>query len=328
MPDLRDCKIRYHLGIYEIRYRKNGFDKSFSHKTISGAKNKARAFLSTLDRSAFSKSLPIKRSDVKSSVNAAKFCENWLKNVKARTIKDISFISLFKKYEKHVEPILKKYYINTLSAPVVQNIFDSVTTKVAEDIRTIFNGMFDYAVASGLIDKSPMSVIIIKKHERQKGSRLTKEQEQNLLKLIKGTKYETTIKLYLYTGARPSELKTIKFDWDNGTFTLHNSKLKSYQKEQTRTLPIFPTLYTMKNEIRKADIFDETLIGSYFRKNFRGYQIKALRHTFTSKCKEQGVLPELVNYWTGHTIGADTSAKIYTHFDMDFQKKEANKITW
>ena len=328
MPDLRDCKIRYHYGVYEIRYRKNGFDKSFSHKTISGAKNKARAFLSTLDNSSVTQKTLIKRSDVKSSVNAAAFCENWLKNVKSRTIKNVTFISLMKKYEKHIKPTLKKYYLKTLSAPVIQNIFDSVTTKVAEDIRTIFNGMFEYAIASGLVDKSPMSVIIIKKHERQKGSRLTKEQEQNLLKLIKGTKYETSIKLYLYTGARPSELKTIYFDWDEGTFTLHNSKLKSYQKEQTRTIPIFPTLYAMKNEIRKSKIFNETLIGSYFRKYFHGYQIKTLRHTFTSKCKEQGVMPELVNYWTGHTIGSDTSAKVYTHFDIDFQKEEAKKITW
>ena len=195
-------------------------------------------------------------------------------------------------------------------------------------LNCLYIGLKNDIIANGIIDRSPMSVVIIQKHERSNGDRLTPEQEKQLLKKIKGHEKETTIKLYLYTGARPSELETIKFDWKNGTFTLHNSKLKSYQKEQTRTIPIFPTLYSMKDEIEKAEIFNATSIGKYFRKYFPGYQVKTLRHTFTSKCKEQKVSSELVNYWTGHTIGSDTSAKIYTHFDMAFQKKEAKKITW
>ena len=223
---------------------------------------------------------------------------------------------------------MKKYTLKTLSAPVLQKIFDSVPTKNGEEIRTILNGMFEYAIASGLIDRSPMPVVIIKKHERENGTRLTKEQERKLLKSIKGTYLETTVKLYLYTGARPSELKTIKFNWSEGTFTLKNSKLKSYQKEQTRTIPIFPTLYAIKDKIQTAEIVNEAYLSKYLWSNNFGFQVKSLRHTFTSKCKEQGVLPELVNYWTGHTPGKDTSARVYTHYEMDFQKKEAKKITW
>ena len=325
MPNLRDCYIRYHLGVYEIRYRKNGIVKSFSHKTITGAKNKAREFFATLENASFTQNLSKKKSSVVTNLNAAKYCENWLKNVKARQLKDITFNSLFNKYKRHMEPVLKKYTVNNLTAPVIQKVFDSVTTRNAEDIRTIFNGMFNYAIANGIIDRSPMSVIVVKKHERKNGDRLSPEQEKNFLKAIKGHEKETTIKLYLYTGARPTELQSIKFNWKNGTFTLQNAKLKSYQKEQTRTIPIFPTLYVMRDEIENAEIFNAMSIGKYFRKYFPGYQVKTLRHTFTSKCKEQGVLPELVNYWTGHTIGSDTSAKVYTHFDMNFQKKEAKK---
>ena len=329
MPSLKDCKIRFHNNIYEIRYRKYGFDKSFAHKKLDIAKEKARKFLSSIDEKfyAISKSKAMNTQTTTKSVNAAKFCEDWLKNVKARQLKEITFNSLFNKYKKHMEPILKQFSIKNLSASVIQRVFDSVTTRNAEDIRTIFNGMFSYAIANNLIDRSPMSVVVVKKHERERGERLSPEQELQFLKKIKGHEKETTIKLYLYTGARPSELETIKFDWKNGTFTLQNAKLKSYQKEQLRTIPIFPTLYDMKDEIEKAKLFNATSIGKFFRKYFPGYQVKTLRHTFTSKCKEQGVLPELVNYWTGHTIGNDTSAKIYTHYDMDFQKKEAKKIT-
>ncbi|MBQ9480769.1 MAG: hypothetical protein IJU84_01230, partial [Clostridia bacterium] len=322
MPTLRDCYIRYHLGVYEIRYRKNGIDKSFSHKTITGAKNKAREFLSNFSTETISV------QGKSNSKNAAEFCEYWLKNIKARQMKEVSLQSFFNKYRKHMAPVLKNYTLKNLTAPVIQKIFDSVTPRVAEDVRTIFNGMFKYAIANGLLEHSPMDVIIIKKHERENGTRLTREQEYTLLNSIKGTEYETTVKLYLYTGARPTELKSIEFDWKDGTFTLQNAKLKSYQKDKIRTLPIFPTLYSMKAEIQNAKLVTEKKLTKFLWSNNTGIQIKSLRHTFTSKCKEQGVLPELVNYWTGHTIGSDTSAKIYTHFDMKFQKKEARKITF
>ena len=327
MPSLKDCKIRFHKGVYEVRYRKHGFDKSFSHKTLTGAKEKARAFLADCNTK-IEIIYSAEKAPKPKSINAADFCEYWLKNVKARQLKEVSLQSFMNKYKKHVAPVLKNYTLKALSAPVIQKIFDSVTTRVAEDVRTIFNGMFKYAMASGLIDHNPMGVIIVQKHERATGTRLSGEQEKSLLELVKGSEFETTVKLYLYTGARPTELQSVKFDWEKGTFSLRNAKLKSYQKVKERTLPIFPTLYAIRDEIESAKIVSEKRLIRYFIANAKGVQIKTLRHTFTSKCKEQGVLPELVNYWTGHTVGSDTSAKIYTHFEMDFQKKEARKVTW
>ena len=328
LPYLKNCRIRYHRGVYEVRYRKHGVEKYFTHKTLTGAKEKARAYLANVNNTlAEILGQPITKN-TKASINSAEFCEYWLQNYKARKIKPVSFKAMMSRYKNHLEPVLKKFTLKNLSAPVLQKIFDNVSTKNAEELRTILNGMFEYAIASGLIDRSPMPVIIIKKHERQIGERLSKEQERNLLDAVKGTEIETTIKLFLYTGARPSELKTITFDWQNGTFTLLNSKLKSYQKETSRTVPIFPTLYSIKEEIDACKIVNEAYISKYFWSRNMGFQVKSLRHTFTSKCKEQGVLPELVNFWTGHTPGKDTSARIYTHFEMDFQKNEAKKVVY
>ena len=262
MPSLKDCKIRFHKGVYEIRYRKHGYNKTFYDKTLAGAKDKARSFMTTINNKIKKNHTPVVTTK-KGSLNAAKYCENWLKNVKARKIKPISFKALYSRFANHLQPILKKYSLEKLSASVIQQIFDSVSTKNGEEIRTILNGMFEYAIANNLIDHSPMPVVIVKKHERENGSRLMEEQEKKLLKLIEGSVYETTVKLYLYTGARPSELKTIKFDWDNGTFTLQNSKLKSYQKNHERTIPIFPTLYAMKNQIMTIDTNKINTAGKY-----------------------------------------------------------------
>ena len=36
---------------------------------------------------------------------------------------------------------------------------------------------------------------------------------------------------------------------------------------------------------------------------------------------------ELVNLWMGHSAGKNLTANTYTHFSMEFQKKQAKKIS-
>ena len=55
----------------------------------------------------------------------------------------------------------------------------------------------------------------------------------------------------------------------------------------------------MKDEIQTAKIVNEAYLSKYLWSNNFGFQVKSLRHTFTSKCKEQGVLPELVKLLDG-----------------------------
>lgn len=324
MPSLKDCSIRQHNGVYEIRYRKNKISKSFSHKTLECAKKKAREFLADLNNTI---DFAI-NGNRKNDVNTAAFMEYWLNNYKSQMVKKDSLKALKSIYTNHIKERVSPYTLRDLPVRVIQSIFDNVSTKTAEGVKTIFNGVYEYAIASGIVDRSPMAIIIIKKHVRENGMRLTQEEEKHLLAAVCNSEMELTTKLYLYTGARPSELKNITFNWEENTFTLKNAKLKAYQKELTRTLPIFPTLQKLKNLIATGEIIDLTAYGRKLREILPEHTTKSLRHTFTSKCKEQGVPSELVNYWTGHTIGKDTAAKVYTHFDMKYQQQEAQKVTY
>ena len=86
MPSLKDCKIRFHKGVYEIRYRKHGYNKTFYNKTLTVAKEKARLFIAEINDK-IEKIYTTPTIPKQDGINAAKFCDDWLKNFKARKIK-------------------------------------------------------------------------------------------------------------------------------------------------------------------------------------------------------------------------------------------------
>ena len=121
------------------------------------------------------------------------------------------------------------------------------------------------------------------------------------------------------------------FDWDAGTFTVKNAKLKKSQKARPenlyRTVPIFPALWNLKDRIISEEwrIVSSTLTQK-FPRHFSECTVKDLRHTFTTRARESGIENELVSLWTGHLPGKNVTANIYTHFSMEYQKREAKRL--
>ncbi len=52
-----------------------------------------------------------------------------------------------------------------------------------------------------------------------------------------------------------------------------------------------------------------------------------LRHTFQTYCSLKAN-NELVNYWAGHNLGSNMTAKIYTLFPIDYQQNVASNIIY
>ena len=53
-----------------------------------------------------------------------------------------------------------------------------------------------------------------------------------------------------------------------------------------------------------------------------------LRHTFISRCKEAGVLSEVVSIWAGRSLSGTITSTVYTHYSEEFQLKEAEKVVY
>ena len=107
--------------------------------------------------------------------------------------------------------------------------------------------------------------------------------------------------------------------------TIKNGKLKSYQKNLFRTIPIFP-LYKQVAE-HDCGKLNPRKLSYEFREYCPNHQLKDLRHTFTTRARECGIDNELVAVWTGHSLGNITSS-VYTHFSIGFQQEQAKKLVY
>ena len=125
------------------------------------------------------------------------------------------------------------------------------TPRACEDIKMLLNNIFDYAVNNGIIERNPIKAVYLPKHERKNGIAFTQERERKFICEIKGSKYENYFLKMLYSGVRPTEVITIQEDFANNTITVKNSKLKSYQKNLYRTIPMFPKY---RNSIRNCNL--------------------------------------------------------------------------
>ena len=248
-------------------------------------------------------------------------------------VKEETFVSYLNTYKNYVIPNFGKMPLAGIKAVYVQKILNGINEKyprACEDVKIILNAIFTYAVYNGEIKINPIKAVYIPKHERKNGKAFTKEEETELLKVIKGRKIELIYILALYTGARSCELNSAVFDIKKNTITYKNGKLKSYQKEKFRTIPIFPKLKPyiprfMSEEWRTSvDRVSHTL-----RELLPNTQhtFKDLRHTFTTRARECGIDNEVVSLWTGHSLG-NITASVYTHFSPEFMQREAEKLRY
>lgn len=329
MPYLKDLKYRITKdGIHQFRYRRDGYNESFNSKDYNVAKNKARAFLLELKKTIRSEADLYRGKTIDFVFNA------WIELKKAHTDK-LTCRVYENVYKNHILPVFGSYSVKTLLPLHLQPFFNELFAKhgkTCENAKIILNGIFKYAVANRLCPTNPMEGVLIQKHVRVPGKALSDEQILRFKSKMPGQgKFGLAGLIILYSGIRGFELQSLTFDWENGTFTVNNAKLKRSQKVNpenlTRTVPIFPGLYKLRSRIESEEWkIDPRPLSNDFKLYWSENTVKDLRHTFSSKAREAGVDNELVNIWMGHAPGKNLTANTYTHFSMNFQKAQAKRI--
>ncbi len=331
MPHLKNLHYRKTVdGIHQFRYRRNGYQLSFNSKNYEVAKKKAYDFIKGLKEN-------IRRnSEVLYGKSLDYVAQAWFELKKAHVERG-TYQSYLSVYKNHVAPVFGKRSVKGILPMDLQPFFDELhknAGKTCETTKITLAGIFKYAVANRLCPTNPMDGVIIEKHVRVTGKALTNERIETFIATMKADTsiYGLACLIILYTGIRGSELESLTFDWANGTFTVKNAKLKKSQKVNpenlTRTVPIFPGLYKLKDRIETEPWkIKASTLACKFREHWSENSVKDLRHTFASKCREAGVENELVNIWQGHTPGNNVTANVYTHFSLEHQKQEAKKVT-
>ena len=133
----------------------------------------------------------------------------------------------------------------------------------------------------------------------------------------------------LYFGLRKSELKSIEII-DGKWLQCETSKERLGQNVVLRKIPFTPQVKKVLPYIdfERAKNTNLNTISTRMKRLLPERHPHELRHTFISRCKEAGVLSEVVSIWAGHSLSGTITSTVYTHYSEEFQLKEAEKIVY
>lgn len=330
MYTLKDVTVTQRKNGYEYRFRKDGHSKSFYGTTKEKAKEKAKAFINELNKTYVNGKRQTERlptTTTQALTPALDFFEKWFSQVKIHQVKEITYYKLYNKYKRYIKEKLKTLNLQEINADHIQQIINSTTPRNKEDIKSIFNQCLTYAIGCNKIKNNPCAYIKITKHLRENGKALSKEELQTFKEKIKCSDKQLVFLLFLYSGIRACEYSTLKIDIERNVIIVKNGKVKSGTKQTERLVPILRPLKAVISEIPQIlnkNIKTSTIQAEYHE--ITGGHLKDLRHTFATYCRKF-VDNELVSIWQGRAL-PNITASVYTHFDIEFQQEQANKIDY
>ena len=309
-----------HGAFYEIRYRRNGYDIAVSNKELKRAK---AMFVEA------TQNLPPPEVIAKNKFTFGFIADEWLRYKRGKIAEDTR-----KGYESQIRRFIPKTFmdkpikaIRTSDIDEVMNALD--TPRKYEDMRTVFNSIFKYAKASGIVTYNPVEMIPFKRAERENRDRLTDEQIKIFLANLKTPFFDKTrnfaYAMYFF-GLRPCEIDD-EAHFENGFLICRNRKRKNGKKAYKK-IPIprqAEKLFDFDSPLKSPLSYDRTLdiMKKALPEGAIPYQ---LRHTFASVCDEK-VKREVVELWMGDSPER-LVGKTYVHYSDDFMRQEMDKVNF
>ena len=191
--------------IYEIRYRRNGYDISASNKNLEEAK---RLFIEQLKTAKVSKKI----TGVPKTFHS--FTMYYFEKFRIKKVTEKTYKTDYNRYKKYLQPYFEEVPIIKITPKDCQDLMDNLEEegkgKTAEELYALMSVIFKMAMLHRLIDYNPLDIVIHTKHESEHGVALTKAEEKQLLSQTSDPILKNALALGLYTGIRPNEYKTAK----------------------------------------------------------------------------------------------------------------------
>lgn len=328
----RTCGLTAHTrrirGVYEIRYRRDGYNISVSHKNLEQAKEKFIIALQNADR---------KRCELHESPKQNLFTDfmlKWLETVKKPAIKETTYNDYLSIFKCHIIKDFEGCTIAELTRQKIQDVINfhisAGRKRTAKKIYQLIKATLNIAVADELVTRNVADFVVMPRYEEVKGTALTLEEERLLLERAKKTPYYGAFLFLLYTGARRSEVASAEMDAKQQWITVTSAKQRKGVLEKKRRIPVTPMLKKVLSEIDFETIkaMNCHLFTVYLPKFLPNHHCHDLRHTFITRCQECGVPREVVSLWAGHKADNTMTTNVYTHLSPEYQLKEAEKVLY
>jgi integrase len=307
-------KSGYYQTTYEIRFRSHGYNFSCTAKTIELLKAE---FLQKTRPGELEKykAAPGKRNKKRKDILAVYFNE-WL-SLKRGNIGEKE-IKRFETNFNNLPENLRFKPIREIRAVDLNEILKDVQPRKYEELRTLFNGIFKYAMASGVVQTNPVALIQFKRAERQNRECLSKKEILSFLERIKDKKYND-IRQFAYIlyffGLRPCEVD--EETHREGDFLIARNRKRKNGKIEYKKIPIpkqAKNLIDWSKPIT-ADLH-RLKINDIMKELLDGKTAYCLRHTFATIC-QQYVRPDIVDIWMGDSP-TRLVGRVYTLFPDEF----------
>ncbi len=302
---------------YELRYRRNGYTIAVSSNDFEKAKEK---FIEALKNVA----LGVDENSIPSTFH--EFAIYYFENFRKRKVAKQTYDNDFGRYKNHIKPYYESIKIKDITPNACQRHVDALSkksTKTSVEVYSLLSVIFKAAIAHGLIEKNPLSMVLKPTHQTEHGVALTKEEEKKLLQGVKGTKYEYIFALALYTGLRPNELETAKIE---GEFIVAKNSKRKGGKIEYKKIPICSMLQPYLEGMKTLEIPTLEYIRYSFNNILPNHILYDLRTTFYTRCEECGVAEPARDEFVGHSRGKLNSA--YSDLSDEYLLSEGKKLVW
>ena len=306
---------------YEIRYRANGYDIRTSSTDLNTAKAKFIAKTTPKEIEKYRIQSKIISTNCLSNVFEQFLTHKSKSKVTQKTLSD------YRIRFNRIPDFIREKQISTITSIQISEYMNTLNERAYEDMRTVFNSVFKFAMMLGLITVNPVALIPFQRAERKVREALSEEEILSFLTHISEPKFDKIRQMsyfYYFFGLRASELD--EETRREGDFLITRNRKRKNGKIEYKKIPVpkqaenfidwTPPLHRTVRPVTANQLFKE-LLGN-------GKTAYSLRHTFSTIC-QQYVRQEIVEIWIGDSP-VRLIAKHYTHFSDKFMREQMDLV--
>ena len=163
--------------------------------------------------------------------------DTWLKTYALYSVKSYTYDAYERSCNIHIKPALGRIRLSALTAPQIQQFYNSLITekelspKTVKNIHGVLHRALGQAVKLGMLRSNPTNVCDLPKAHRKEIKPMEQAEITRFLQAIQGTKYGLVYQITLFTGLREGEV--LGLTWDCIDFQ-HNALYVNKQLQKTQ----------------------------------------------------------------------------------------------
>lgn len=310
------CHLRKHGNGYEIRFRRDGYNISAGGETIELAKLRMLKKLKTADQKDERPTIP---------TTFSAFSKYFFENFRREKVSSLTYEKDCLRLKNYLLPHFKETPIKKIMPVDCKALYKDIQAqgkgKTASEVYSLMSIIFKGAILHGIIERSPLDLVLYTPYVSQSGKALTKEEERYMFQNIEHDPLlSQAFAVALYTGLRPNELPTARIE---GAFIVAKNSKRKNGKVEFKKIPIISKLAPyIKNGLPTFPPVKR--LQSTFHSIFPNHKFYDLRTTFYTRCDEFGVAAPARDEFVGHSAGKLTDA--YRDLSDTYLLKEGKKL--